>query len=244
MPLIFNRKLLALVVATACFNAGPALAETGYLWELRNEMVMTGEFDGMVPSNTQKVCVPKQQPETPGMDDNACEVLESSRSGNRGHWKAKCKDGVTVISDFTYQGDTAYQGTVTSSTSGGTSKMKIAGKRLGTCTLGAAQSATAGAGGLSCHEAVQQKKYDFVGKQCPKQAQQLIRKNCAGRDSDALAQSPDGAMCDALGYEGDGGHDDSPQGRSLGSVAGEVKSEVTDDLIQKGVGRIKGLINF
>jgi len=89
-----------------------------------------------MPPQTREVCLANQTAQTPGMDEGSCTLLESSKSGNRALWKAKCKDGSTVSGDFTYEDDSTYRGVVSYQGGQGDMLMKISGRRLGgSCQL-------------------------------------------------------------------------------------------------------------
>lgn len=124
--MIVTRGILLFLLAVA---ATLVRAEPGFLW--RMEMEMNGmALPGMGGGTTQ--CLPAGRSDTPGMDDSRCKLLESKRTGNSYHWKARC-DGTVSRGDFTYLGDTAYKGTVTVEEGGEKMTMKMAGKRLGKC---------------------------------------------------------------------------------------------------------------
>jgi hypothetical protein len=122
--------LIALFILVSTTIPNGARAEPGYQWEVKMEMSgMPGGFS--MPAH--RTCVPKARPDTPGMDAKECQPIESKKSGSHYYWKARCKDDNVVTGDFTYLGEAAYNGTITTSGRDGEMQMKVSGKRLGSC---------------------------------------------------------------------------------------------------------------
>lgn len=145
-------RLAPLALTGLLLSASVAFAETGERWQTRMEM-SGGEMPVGMPAQTSEVCMPRQTTaQTPGMDDKSCSLLESSKTGSRVRWKARCQDGSTVSGDFTYQGDSAYRGIVSYQGSEGNMQMNISGKRLsGNCQVVTAPKAPVTTGmGQAC----------------------------------------------------------------------------------------------
>lgn len=127
--------------AIALSAAGGAAAEKvpGDLWESTVQMSVEGMESMAMPPMTQQFCAPKGEEwtEPPGaMQDENCEAVEWRMSGSKATWSIRCKDGTTGTGEMTFEGGSAYRGTMTIVSSEGTMTMKMSGKRLGDCDYG------------------------------------------------------------------------------------------------------------
>lgn len=186
--------------------AQPVFAEPGYRWQ------MTMEMDGMaIPGmgggSTQ--CVPARGNEAPGMDEK-CTLLESKQTGNRYRWTARC-DGALTTGDFTFQGDSAYKGTLTVEEGRERMTMRLSGKRLDKCDYTPPKIAMPDMT-ANCDEAVRALEPGMVFGN---------KAMCGNRKADFCARlgslSPEafGRMADRIGYE-------SQKGAMVGSVRMEA----------------------
>jgi len=137
-------RLLPAALALALSAALPAVAqnkEPGDLWEVTNEMSMSGMPAGMnLPQRPpQRVCRARTSDKPPvGDNDGRCEMSDTQRSGNAFSWKMRCEGNPpsTGTGEMTYEGRDSYKGTMTMNVSGQTMMIKMVGKRVGECDAG------------------------------------------------------------------------------------------------------------
>lgn len=147
-----KRMEVMVVLAVFCFltamvTVGTVSAQAAEMnlvdgkWETTMEVSMEGMPTKMPPMKTTQ-CITKKNA-VPGDSEkqhNNCKVIEQKISGNTVSWKVKCDNqGMTTLSDgeVTYNG-TTYKGNMTTKMTGKdgksqTTKVKMAGKRIGDC---------------------------------------------------------------------------------------------------------------
>lgn len=135
------RFVSVLASAIALSAAGGAAAEKipGYLWETTVQTSLEGVESMAMPPMTGRSCAPKEEAwtEPPGArQDEDCEAFDWKMSGSKATWSVRCKDGTTGTGEMTFEGQSAYQGTMTMRSSEGTMVMKMSGKRVGDCDYG------------------------------------------------------------------------------------------------------------
>ena len=132
----FIPALLILFSVTAC--SSDQIIDEGE-WEMTTQMEMSGMPAGMpnMPPMTHRQCltndmmVPAQQ----NQQNNDCEMVEQSVSGNTVSWNMRCNSNGMVSEmsgSSTYTGDTM-KGTMHMITRGMEVTSQLTGKRLGPC---------------------------------------------------------------------------------------------------------------
>lgn len=139
--------LAALVVLAAVLAAVPAAradgsavspANDGDLWSMTSQMSMAG-MPMALPSNTVKVCTPKQWTEPPGGADERrkCTNSDFTMDGPKATWKVTCAGPPPMTGDgeIVRDGDSAYAGSIKFTAPEGAMTLKLTGKKLGECKV-------------------------------------------------------------------------------------------------------------
>jgi hypothetical protein len=150
MTAVFIR-LAPAVLALALSAALPATAqskEPGDLWEVANEMSMTGMPAGMqMPQRPpQKICRARNSDQPPVSDNGGkCEMYDVQRSASSFAWKMRCQGNPpsTGSGEMTYEGRDSYKGTINMTAGGHQMTMKLTGKRIGECDAAEAKQQVA-----------------------------------------------------------------------------------------------------
>ena len=140
--LVAGVGLLALIsipfqpnVAEATDTAGGS----GDLWEVTSQMSMEGAPMAL-PSQTSKVCAPKEWKEPPGgMDERRkCQISDFTLAGPKATWKVRCAGPPEMAGEgeIVRDGDAAYTGSMKFTSSQGNMTIKLGGKKIGPCDLG------------------------------------------------------------------------------------------------------------
>jgi hypothetical protein len=164
-PCLFLSLLASVLMSAAApARAAAPAAEPGESWEVTTSMAMAGMA---MPPQTRTVCKPARDDKPPvGDNDGRCEMQDYKRSGNTVSWKMKCAGGRnggggTGTGELTYQGRDAYSGTMSFASEGQVMTMKLAGKRVGTCDVGAQRRQVEGQ-----VAAIQQQSAEAVAQAC------------------------------------------------------------------------------
>lgn len=182
--------MLALALSAALPTAAQP-KEPGDLWEVANEMSMTGAPAGMqMPQRPpQKICRARNSDQPPvGDNDGRCEMYDVQRSASSFAWKMRCQGNPpsTGNGEMTYEGRDSYKGTINMTAGGHQMTMKLTGKRIGECDAAESKQQVA---------AVQQR-----AAAAQQQANDAFAAMCKGAVDTMMSQSlrPDsGYKCDA-----------------------------------------------
>ena len=114
----------------------PARAEDppGVLWETTSQMVMEG-LPMAMPPNTLKICTARVWTQPPPGGDQSCVNTNFHRDGNHATWTMQCSGQMpmTGTGEITFEGTDAYSGMITATADGMNMKIKLSGKKIGTC---------------------------------------------------------------------------------------------------------------
>ena len=114
----------------------PARAEDppGVLWQMTSQMAMEGMPMSM-PANTVKVCTAKEWKQPPPGGDKSCVNSNFKRVGNKATWVMECKGEMPMkgTGEITFDGTDSYTGEINAAAEGMNMKIKLSGKKLGTC---------------------------------------------------------------------------------------------------------------
>ncbi len=132
---------LSLQIASAQTAAAPAAGE---LWEVTSQMTMAG-MEGMpgmaIPAQKNRVCSPRDSKEPPGAASGPgeCQQSDVQVSGAKTTWKMRCSGppAMSGTGEITRNGPDAYTGNIRFDSAEGGMTMKLSGRRVGPCTLGA-----------------------------------------------------------------------------------------------------------
>ena len=129
--------LLLSSIPLSAADAPPAAAKpTGDLWEVTSQMSMEG-MPMALPSQTQKVCAPKEWKEPPAaMDERQkCRSSDFKSEGPKATWKVRCAGPPEMTGDgeITRNGADAYTGAIKFTSSDGVMTIKLSGRRIGPC---------------------------------------------------------------------------------------------------------------
>lgn len=121
---------LLLVALTPTRAADPP----GVLWQMTSQMVMEGMPMSM-PANTVKVCTAKEWKQPPPGGDKSCVNSNFQRVGNKATWTVQCSGEMPMKGDgeITFEGTDSYTGAINATAEGVSTKIKLSGKKLGTC---------------------------------------------------------------------------------------------------------------
>jgi hypothetical protein len=112
--------------------------ETGDLWEVTSQMSMEG-MPMALPSQTRKVCAPKEWKEPPGATDEQrkCKASDFRMAGQKATWKVSCAGPPPMTGDgeVTRNGADAYSGAIKFTSSDGPMTIKFNGRRVGACDV-------------------------------------------------------------------------------------------------------------
>ncbi len=112
--------------------------QTGDLWEVTSQMSMEG-MPMALPTQTHKVCAPKEWKEPPAaMDERQkCQMSDFKSAGSTVNWKVRCAGPPAMAGEgeITRDGADAYTGLIKFTSPDGSMKVKLGGRRLGDCDL-------------------------------------------------------------------------------------------------------------
>ena len=133
-------SMIALVVSVLSVSmpAAQQAAAQGETWEHTLQMTAMGMS---MPARTVTSCQAKGgERAAPQMPDESCTMTEAQLAGSRMSFKVTCTqpEPMTGAGEMTWDGQNAYQGTMTMTSADGTMAMKTSGRRLGAaCDPGA-----------------------------------------------------------------------------------------------------------
>jgi uncharacterized protein DUF3617 len=120
-------------------GAADAAGGSGDLWEVTSQMSMEGAPMAL-PSQTSKVCAPKEWKEPPGGADERrkCQVSDFTLAGPKATWKVRCAGPPEMAGEgeLVRSGDAAYSGSMKFTSAQGNMTIKLDGKKIGPCELG------------------------------------------------------------------------------------------------------------
>jgi hypothetical protein len=128
--------LSALLLPVSVFAAASPMQEGQ--WEITTTMEMGGKRPMKLPANVTTHCYTKEDlknNEKLVSEDKNCTFTESKSTGNKWTWKSVCKGErpATMEGVITYNGSTAYEGTMKMNSSGTDMNTKIKARRIGDC---------------------------------------------------------------------------------------------------------------
>lgn len=132
------RLALTLAAIAAFLPALGAEPATGDLWQVTSQPKMEG-VPVALPSNTVKVCSPKDWTEPPGAADERRKCVNSDmrKDGAKVYWKVTCAGppAMTGTGEITRDGEEAWSGTIRFTSSEGAMTIALSGTRVGPCEV-------------------------------------------------------------------------------------------------------------
>lgn len=106
----------------------------GVLWQTTSQMVMEG-MPFSPPPTTLKICTAKDWNQPPPGGDPTCVNTNFQRTGNKATWTFRCSGEMpmTGTGEMNFAEDGAYTGEMNATAEGMTIKIKLTGKKIGTC---------------------------------------------------------------------------------------------------------------
>ena len=106
----------------------------GVLWETTSQMVMEG-MPFSPPPTKLKICAANEMNAPPPGGDSSCVNSNFQRTGNKATWTFQCSGEMpmTGTGEMTFAADGSYTGEMNATAEGMTIKIKLSGKKIGTC---------------------------------------------------------------------------------------------------------------
>jgi Protein of unknown function (DUF3617) len=127
---------LAAVATIGFLVLAPVRADDppGILWQMTSQMVMEG-MPFSPPPNSVKVCTAKEWTKPPPGGDQSCVNTNFQRTGNKATWDMQCSGEMPMTGhgEITFEGTDSYTGAIDATAEGMSMKIKLSGKKLGTC---------------------------------------------------------------------------------------------------------------
>ena len=118
------------------FSFAPAMAEDppGILWEMTSQMSMPG-LPMSPPPTTVKVCTAREWTKPPPGGDSSCVNSNFRREGSKATWDTQCSGEMPMSGhgEITFEGTDSYSGAIDATAEGMSMKIKLSGKKLGSC---------------------------------------------------------------------------------------------------------------
>jgi hypothetical protein len=127
---------IAAAVSLVFMVLAPVRAEDppGVLWQTTSQMVMEG-MPFSPPPQILQMCAHTTWQRPPPGGDPTCVTSNYQVVGNKATWTMQCSGDMpmTGTGEITFDGTDAYTGAITATAEGMTMKIRLSGRKIGTC---------------------------------------------------------------------------------------------------------------
>jgi hypothetical protein len=131
----WSRRLLA-ASSFSMICVAPAFAQDppGVLWEMTSQMSMEG-MPMSPPPVTMQICTAREWTKAPPGGDKSCVSANFQRTADKASWDMQCSGRMPMSGhgEITFAGGDSYSGVIDAAAEGMAIRIKLSGKKLGTC---------------------------------------------------------------------------------------------------------------